>query len=191
MWIVECQIIWSDQIRDTFPNCVQCARNYSTLQLSAPLDTSPTSTGPSALICTSGEPESPGQGPPRSRPMAHSFPGAFCWLHSLHGITGISKYYLYQCATFFYFVPVARWRLKWRKFPALINSLLAGHKISYIYIPNLYPSSITVMAVSCSVVEGRVPSRPHPATHVVVPEHEILHEGITCNRYISLCTSEN
>ena len=34
------------------------------------------------------------------------------------------------------------------------------------------------MAVSCSVVEGRVPSRPHPATHVVVPEHERLHEGI-------------
>ena len=52
------------------------------LQLSAPLDTRPTSVGPWDLLYTTrGEPESPGQGPPKSFPMAHILPGAICCLH--------------------------------------------------------------------------------------------------------------
>ena len=35
------------------------------------------------IITRSGDPESPGQGPPRSLPTAQSFPGANCCAHSL------------------------------------------------------------------------------------------------------------
>ena len=54
------------------------------LQLAAPLDTNPISSGPVLLLYfTSGDPESPGQGPPASFPMTHIFPGACCCEHSL------------------------------------------------------------------------------------------------------------
>jgi hypothetical protein len=33
----------------------------------------------------------------------------------------------------------------------------------------LNPSSMTVMAATCNLFDGLVPSRPQPATHVVVP----------------------
>ena len=36
-------------------------------------------------VTKSGDPESPGQGPPRSLPTAQSLPGANCWAHSLFG----------------------------------------------------------------------------------------------------------
>ena len=54
------------------------------LQLAAPLETSPISSGPFFLLYfTRGEPESPGHGPPKSFPMTHIFPGACCCEHSL------------------------------------------------------------------------------------------------------------
>jgi hypothetical protein len=62
-----------------------------TSQLSAPLETSPTRTGPWSSRRMRGEPESPGHGPPSSRPVAHSFPGAACAAHSLQSETRICK----------------------------------------------------------------------------------------------------